>query len=470
VTDERDRIDAWLEREVTPLMPRAGSLERIRRTARRRKATQAVMAAAGCAVVIAAAAVVPQLSGAFSHPGAGNKLSGQAEPSSSSASAQPSRGGTVSPATTGATPLKPSSHSYLSKTTSGYLPPVSFRPTSVTFAPTGTGQVVGAVIGQAGNATHPCATSHCTSLAGTSNYGTSWYGVSAPLTDAPNGSTGVSQLRFVNLKDGWAFGPALWYTTGGGWPWHQANTHGMRVIALEAAGSHALAIFAQCAGTGADYASSCTSFSLYTSVAGSPNWTPVQVPGAFRQMSTAIPSSASLTILESTGYLLAPTGQLLRGPVAGGSWTVAGQAPCLPGRAQAGGLPADAQLAAWPALVLACDSTTGTGNHRTTIYTSATGTSWTRAGVLATAGAATSLAATPSGQLVLATTAGIYFSADHGATWQAAVVQQQPPGGFSWAGMTNANQGVAVPATATLGEVFVTTDAGRTWYQSPITG
>jgi hypothetical protein len=467
VTDDRDQIDAWLEREITPLMPRDGSLQRIRRTARRRKTTQAVVTAAGCAVVIAAAIVVPQLGGAFSHPGAGNKLSAQAG-RSPSASVLPT-GRSVTPETSRATPMKSGGRSRLSATTSGYLPPVSFQPTSVTFAPTGTGQVVGAVIGQAGNASNPCATQYCTSLAGTSNYGTSWYGVSAPLADKPNGATGVSQLRFTNLKDGWAFGPALWYTTAGGWPWYRVNTHGMRVIALEAAGSRAFAIFARCTGTGPDYASSCTSFSLYTSVAGSAIWTAVQVPGAYRQMSTAIPSSASLTVVGSTGYLLAPSGQLLRGPVAGGSWTLAGQAPCLPGKAQAGGLPAGAQLAAWPALVLACDGTTSTG-YQTTIYSSATGASWTRAGVLHTAGAATSLASTPFGQLVLATTAGIYFSADHGATWRTATVQQQPPGGFSYVGMTNKTQGVAVPATTTLGEVFVTTDGGRTWYPSPIAG
>jgi hypothetical protein len=187
-------------------------------------------------------------------------------------------------------------------------------------------------------------------------------------------------------------------------------------------------------------------------------------------MSTAIPSAASLTIVASTGYLLTPSGQLLRGPVAGGAWTLAGHAPstCLPGTAQASGLPANAQLAAWPSLVLACDTTTSTG-YLTTIYSSATGASWKRAGGLPTAGAPTSLSAAPTGQLVLATTAGIYYSASHGASWQAAsIARPQPAGGFSYVGMTTQTQGVAVPARATLGEIFVTTDGGRTWLPSPI--
>jgi hypothetical protein len=36
--------------------------------------------------------------------------------------------------------------------------------------------------------------------------------------------------------------------------------------------------------------------------------------------------------------------------------------------------------------------------------------------------------------------------------------------------MTNASQGVAVPADSSLGEVYVTTDGGSTWLPSPITG
>ena len=43
-----------------------------------------------------------------------------------------------------------------------------------------------------------------------------------------------------------------------------------------------------------------------------------------------------------------------------------------------------------------------------------------------------------------------------------------PAGGFSYVGMTNATQGVAVPANASLGEIFVTSDGGRTWRPSPI--
>ena len=35
--------------------------------------------------------------------------------------------------------------------------------------------------------------------------------------------------------------------------------------------------------------------------------------------------------------------------------------------------------------------------------------------------------------------------------------------------MTNQSQGVAVPANAQLGEIFVTSNGGRTWSASPVT-
>jgi hypothetical protein len=36
--------------------------------------------------------------------------------------------------------------------------------------------------------------------------------------------------------------------------------------------------------------------------------------------------------------------------------------------------------------------------------------------------------------------------------------------------MTSDSQGVALPAQASLGEVFVTTDGGRSWSAAPIAG
>lgn len=461
MTNQHDPVDAWLEREVTPLRPRPGSLERIRTRARRRKRNQAFVVAAGCAVIIGAAVAVPQIASALQ----GTPVPGHTTPAVALGSSAPTEKSVSresgSPEATTATPSP--QHSTLTPGTPANDPvPAGFEPTSVTFVGNGTGGVVGAVIGQAGGG--KCATEYCTSLAQTPDYGATWSGLSAPLTGQPLGATGVSQVRFVSLRDGWAFGPGLWQTTSGGWPWHPQNTFGLRVTDLEASGQRAFAVFAACTGTNADYASGCNSFSLYTSAAGSSSWSPVSVPSGFQNMTTSTPSTASLVISgATTAYLLTPSGQVISGPVSGGSWSDDGKAPCTPGPAQADGAPSDAQLAAGPTLLLACDSA-----QQATIYSSADGTSWKAIAVVPITGSATSLGANSTGQPVLATTKGLYYSTDGGKQWRAASVASAPAGGFGYVGMTNATQGVALPADASLGEIFVTGDGGQTWAASPV--
>ena len=83
------------------------------------------------------------------------------------------------------------------------------------------------------------------------------------------------------------------------------------------------------------------------------------------------------------------------------------------------------------------------------------------------AGTATSVAGTAGGTIVLATTAGLQVSTDGGATWTAAH-GALPSGGFSYVGMTDPQQGVAVPADTAQHAVWFTFDGGQTWQASPI--
>jgi hypothetical protein len=502
VTSPRDKIDDWLEHGVTPLSPPPGSLDRIRRRARQRKTRQATIAAAGCAVVLAGAVVTPQLiaTGQHSHS---TRPPVAVKPSSPAIQPSPGQGSnTPAPLSGRATQIR--QHTTLGK--SWTKPPGNFQPTSVTFVGNGTGGVIGAVIGQAGTP-GDCATSVCTSLAGTSDYGQSWYGVSAPVAPGPTGNAGVSQLRFATLSDGWAYGPGLYETTHGGWPWKPEDTYGLHVIDVEAVSTRAFAVFGTCTGTGADYAANCTSYSLWTSVAGSTTWTPVQVPAAYQQLtSTSSASSAAPKLIiagGTTAYLLAPSGEVLSGPTSGGSWQAVGRAPCSPGPGSASGqasqspaVPGSATESASPAagsgaqssasqgygaefatgtqLLLTCQSQAAAA--QVTLYTSADGARWHRAGSLTAPGTPTFLASAAAGQAVLATTGGIEYSANGGRTWQAAKYTATgsgtngPAGGFSYVGMTTAAQGVAVPADSALGEIYVTADGGSTWYPSPITG
>ncbi|HTX83417.1 MAG TPA: hypothetical protein VME44_14600 [Streptosporangiaceae bacterium] len=478
MSNTRDPIDDWLETEVTPLSPPPGSLSQIRQRAKRRKTRQASFVAVGCAVVLAGAVATPQVISALNQPRhhSPSVAIGSNSPPSVSGSPSPSTRPSPSQESKNATQIK--QHTRLSTTTSGTSPPPHFRPTSATFVGNTEGGVVGAVVGQAGP---PCATSVCTSLAGTSNYGKSWYGVSAPVAPGPSGDSGVSQLRFANLRAGWAYGPALYETSGGGYPWHPEDTYGYRVIDLETSPARAFAVFGTCYGTGADYAANCSSFSLWTSVPSSRTWTQVSVPSADDQMKSTSSAAPLLVISgDKTGYLLTPSGEVLSGPAtrAGGSWSAVGMAKCKPGSPSTSGQAAGptAQLASGPKLLLACATPTAGGRRFTeAIYTSATGATWQQVGSVTVRGTPTSLtaassASAASGVVALATTDGIRYSADGGASWQvAAVTGNSPAGGFSYVGMTDVDQGIAVPANASLGEVYVTNDGGKTWQASPIT-
>jgi hypothetical protein len=469
--EPRDRIDDWLSTDVDPLAPPPGTFGRIRQRARRRKISRAVMSAAGIVVVITAAVTIPQIASTLQSHGS---TPGQPV-------AEGSRPVQVRPPVTGKGGVSPNSQSSskvtppgsaLSATGSGNVVPANFQPTSVTFV----GPTIGAVIGQAGTPGH-CATPYCTSLAGTSDYGSMWYGVSAPLTGAPDGSSGVGQIRFLNLSDGWAFGPQLWATTNGGATWIRQRTYGLRVTDLEAAGNRAFALFATCTGSGTAYAADCTAFSLYTSVAGSGRWQPVPGPVSDLQPSqTGAGASASLVLTgglaNGRGYLLAPSGALLSGPLTGGAWSVVSQqGQCQPGSPGPDGQPTGALLAGDSgSLVLVCtsatDSTTG-AQTKSVAESSDNGKTWSAAQVAGVNGIATSVAIQGSSLVVLATNAGLYVSSNGGGTWQLA--QAGPAGaaagkaGFSYVGMTSASDGVALPADAHLHEVFITTDGGRTW-------
>src|SRR5215472_17421569 len=473
---DRDPVDAWLNAEVETLAPRPGTFERIRHRARRRKAAKAVMSGAGIVIVVAAAVAVPRISSTFfqSHnvPSHGVAAGPSSRPRPTPASRANESLNAKSPT---AFPTQGTS----SLGTPGNPVPPNFQPTSVTFVSLSTG----AVIGQAGTPGH-CAIipTVCTSLAGTSDHGIHWYGVSAPLTGAPDGSHGVGQLRFLNARDGWAFGPELWVRHDGGAQWKQEQTYGMRVTDLETAGDRAFAIFATCKGTGPSYAADCSSPMLFYSPTETDQWRPVPIPNstlyAYGPGPGPGPASGSLVLSDGTGYMMDPSGTLLRGPLTGGFWTKASppvnsrHGQCLPGAPGPSGRPAGALLAAnAKELVLVCTSGTspaGDTQVKDIVASTDGGAHWSAIGTAPAPGIATSVAIQAQDNLVLlATDSGLYRSANGGRSWQLA--QPSPGGaaagkpGFSYVGMTSPAQGVALPADARLGLVFITTDGGASW-------
>jgi photosystem II stability/assembly factor-like uncharacterized protein len=465
MTDPRDDLDTWANAQVQPLPPPPGTFELIRKRARRRKATRAVAAAAGAAAVIAVIATVPRLVITQLNVGPGPASSGAAAGNTTSAIPSAHHHASATPSTV------PSSSA---PSLAPPAAPGNFQATSVTFV----GPYTGFVLGQAGipGQCGPPRKYICTSVAGTTDHGSTWHGVGAPVTGAPAGPAGVSQVRFYNTSDGWAFGPQLWATHNGGRHWNQIDTHGLRVTALEAAGQRVFAVWAQCSGTGTDFAADCTASSLYSASPGSNQW--AAVPGAGQSYSVSgTANSAALVLNGSHGYLLTPDGTLLSGPTgSAGGWQPAtgtaspSPAPCEPGPAQAGGQPSGALLAATttPGLVLVCTSPAAGATQAKTVYTSDdNGQTWVKAGPAPGAGTVTSVAGTVTGTIVLATTAGLQVSTDGGASW-AAGRGALPSGGFSYVGMTSATQGVAVPADVAQHAVWFTFDGGQSWHASPI--
>jgi hypothetical protein len=476
VTEPRYDLDDWLARDVQPLAPPPGTFERIRHRARRRKLNQALLAGAGAVLVLAGGVLIPAaatgvLSGpAAPRPAAAGSPTRPAGPSSAPA--------TSAPASQSPNPEPGAGGSALSATTSGDPVPAGFQPVSITMI----SGSIGAVIGQAGTPGHcgPPVADDCTSLAGTSDDGASWYGVSAPVTGPPDGATGVGQLRFLNLSDGWAFGPQLYATADGGRTWTAVSTGDGRVTGLEAAGDRAFVVVGFCQGQdAAAFESDCRGYTLYSIVAGSTTLVPVPVtaPGGALGLGDQQNVTPTLAIAGDpgnpdggTGYLLGPTGDILRGSVGGGAWTYVGKAPCSPNLASTDGVPS-AQLAAGPgSLLLNCEGA-GSGLFKSTngtqvkeLWASATGATWTRVSAPPTAGGANSLARSGTGAVLLATSAGLFYApADTGPWAAAAVTGGVPAAGFSYVGMTSDTNGVALPVNAALGEVFITQDGGRTW-------
>jgi len=348
--------------------------------------------------------------------------------------------------------------------------PGSFQPSSVTFVGTDTGWVVGHTGARAGAG---CAGGPCTWVARTSDAGGSWGGVHAPAAGPPDGAAGVSGIRFLNLRDGWAFGPALFVTHDGGQDWTQVDTHGLRVTDLETVGGRAFALFASCTGTGASFATGCRRFTLYSSPAGGSAWAPV---GAATTGLTdgAASEAAALVLASGRGYVLGPDGSLYSGPVDGsGGWARAGSviSACHAGSPRADGQPAGVLFAAVSAqnLVMACSST-GAGPSRTTVLSSPNGgVSWLQMGTPPAAGTPYSLAASPSETLVLGTPAGIAVLPAGDIAWrQATLAGTAPAGGFSYVGMTTDKQGIALPADPAGGTVWFTFDGGLIWKPSKV--
>jgi photosystem II stability/assembly factor-like uncharacterized protein len=461
MSDHFDPIERWLGTDVELMPPPPGAFERIHHRARRRKTIVAMSAAAGAAVVIAAAAALPQLASSL-FPGHGGPS--RFRPPAASSSHTPKRNHPPASPKPHSNPARPESSTPpagSNLTISGSSVPATpgIAPSSVTFVSASVGAVIGVT-------TSSCP-GGCVAVAATPDYGQTWRQVSPPPAGPPNGDSGVSQIRFLQSTDGWAFGPELYATHDGGANWAKISLPG-RVIDLATVGGSAFAVVARCEGLGAGYASGCSSFSLYWTPYNADSWQPVT--GAAGKY-PVVPGGLQLT--SQNGYLLAGSA-LFTGSPGGGPWhkvTISsGTVPsCLAGRGHSAASGEPGVLAPGPSgdLFLICQPP---GGQRGILYTSTdSGSTWQSAGHVRVTGAVTSLAVAPgSGTIVLGTTEAIYYSAD-ARHWQpATLASRAPAGGFGFVGMTTQLEGVAVAPSGKSKLIYITADGGQSWHAGRI--
>jgi hypothetical protein len=149
--------------------------------------------------------------------------------------------------------------------------PAGFGPASLTAISDQTWWLLG---------TAPCASPPCTSIVRTDDGGASFVGIPAPRTDQ------VSQLRFADRSDGFAYGPQFWVTHDAGAHWHRADVGGS-ITDLAIADGYVYAI-----------ASSSASGKLLRAPVGGNHW--VVLPGA-GDASGGLWAHGSDVMLESGG-------------------------------------------------------------------------------------------------------------------------------------------------------------------------
>jgi hypothetical protein len=461
-SNDRDPLEAWLEREIQPLPPPPGTFELIRKRARRRKVGRlAATATAAAAVAVVATVGVPAaLSLHLGQSATGTQVAnGRSVPPTTARAATPSAG--ASTATSSASPK--AGVSGITDTTApagspgGGPVPSNFQPTSITFV----SSTVGWAIGQGGTSgsCDNADPSICTSIVRTTDGGQTWTGIHAPSTNE------VTGIRFLDGTNGWAYGPELWSTHDSGSGWNQVSTGGKQVIDLETAGTSAFALFATCASDTVGTSADCTSYTLETTTAGADNWTDVG------PATTDLPDSADVTptivLSGSTGWLLGSDGTIYSGPLTS-AWTKLGDSPC-PATSPASASPSDGELLTWDAytkeFVAACttrpQSAASGAAPETTVYTSGTTSlDWQSIAQATPTGTPVALGTAPSATAILATSQGISVLNASTGDWTPAATLAD---GFSYVGMTTDLQGVAIPADTGLHQIWMTYNGGQSW-------
>jgi hypothetical protein len=96
----------------------------------------------------------------------------------------------------------------------------------------------------------PCSNPPCTSIVRTTDGGRTFVGIPAPRPQDPRGRDRVSQLRFADLRNGFAYGPGLWVTHDGGAHWRSDAPGQIKDLAIGGGYAYAILITDPSTGVG----------------------------------------------------------------------------------------------------------------------------------------------------------------------------------------------------------------------------
>ncbi len=345
-------------------------------------------------------------------------------------------------------------------TPAGTLPigpiPSGFVPASVTFVSLEEGWVLGSASCEAGT---------CLVLLKTLNGGRTWVSVHPPPTSFSAGDSevmsSVSQIRFADSNDGWAYAPGLWSTHDGGAHWHQeflpTQTAPGFIDDIEA-------------GRGIAHAALLDNnfdARIETTPVGSDAWheTPISI------VAGAGPEPlATLTLSGAEGWMVQVDRTVMGGARFGRTGWLAWTPPCLSG---GGGLLLTASTAIDIAAVCSDGQWSNFPMRVEVAFSHNSGTTFTSAALqpgIEEAGAAASPA---PGAVVIATTGAggnVVFVATYnaGATWQK-VFGITTDDDTAFLGFTSASQGVAIvdDVGGTVATLLMTFNGGRSWAPVP---